>query len=209
MLVPGRIPAGEAVESFCYIRRHDAAPPHSSAISPGSLQSPALFTQFFFTIHPYLWLTGTPRRLLLARRRGKTFHDWALLTTSCCFQPGGKKLKKCYRRFFFVFFLQEAELTCRLQPHKLFQLKVFPKQGSRLFLYMACNLIVDLWLIWLKGRMVCVVNVQSWCSQKKKVPCVKVWDARKPILAATQAENKIGKSCLPFSVHHLNAASGQ
>ncbi|KAK5896761.1 hypothetical protein CesoFtcFv8_009889 [Champsocephalus esox] len=47
VLVPGHIPAVKAVKSFCYIRRHDAAPPHSSAISPGCLQSPALFTQFF------------------------------------------------------------------------------------------------------------------------------------------------------------------
>lgn len=77
-LLPGRIPAGEAVESFCYIRRRDDAPPHNSAISAGSIHTPALFTQLFFTIHPHLWLTGSPRRLPLARAVGKPCEDWPL-----------------------------------------------------------------------------------------------------------------------------------
>jgi len=157
VLVPGRIPAGEAVESFCYIRRLDAAPPHSSAISPGSLQSPALFTQFCFTIHPHLWLTGTPRRLLLARRGRKPFHDWPLSSTSCCFQQGGNKWNTVHVDRSFS---QGAELTCRWKPHNIYHPNVLPDQDYihawQITKYPA-HCFNNLGLIWLKWR-----NIMCW-----------------------------------------------
>lgn len=130
-------PREKSWKSFCYIHGHDAAPPYSSAaISTGSLQSLALFTQLFY--HPPSPVTdrhsssppiGPERRN--AAPRLDTVNDVMLLST-------GVGKKSC-RQVWVDALLQEAKLDKMFLATVLFHLKLHPKHERKFYWCVDCG----------------------------------------------------------------------